>query len=57
MDLSNVFVMISKDEDMSGNAITKFILTKDKFVSRIELDTYYVNHEYTLDTPKYDAPF
>jgi len=57
MDLSNVFVMISKDEDMSGNAITKFILTKDKFVSRIELDTYYVNHEYTLETPKYENPF
>lgn len=52
MDLSNVFIMMTKDEDMSWKKITKFALTKDKFVSRIELETYYINQEYTLITPE-----
>lgn len=48
MDLSNVFITMSADEDMNWDRITKFALSKDKFVSSIEIDTYYENQEYSL---------
>lgn len=51
MDLSNVFIMMVKDEDVWWRKTTNFTLTKDKFVSRVELETYYVNQQYTLDKP------
>jgi len=52
MDLSNVFITITADEDLQGNKMTKFELTKDKFVSRIELETYYIEQKYALTLPK-----
>lgn len=48
MDTSNVFIMIEKDQDMDCNNITKFELTKDKFITKIEIWTYYNNQEYSL---------
>lgn len=51
MDLSNVFIVMTRDEDWMGNKLTNFELTKDKFVSRIELPVYYVNQEYSLEPP------
>lgn len=47
-DLANVFIQISKDEDARGNKKTKFTLSKDKFVSKIELLTDFVAGEYVL---------
>jgi hypothetical protein len=55
MDLSNVFIMMRRDEDMQSNKTTVFTLTKDKFVTKIEIETYYDNKEYTLQKP--ESPF
>lgn len=46
MDLANVFITIKKETDFSQNS-TIFTLTKDKFVSKKEIERFYVNHEYT----------
>lgn len=54
-DLSNVFVLISKEEDMDWNKITKYELSKDKFVTKIEVNTYRVNNRPSLTPP--EKPF
>ncbi|HPC34193.1 MAG TPA: AAA family ATPase [Candidatus Absconditabacterales bacterium] len=46
MDLSNVFIMMTKDTDGNGEDYRIFSLSKDKFVSRIDLDVYYRNQQY-----------
>lgn len=48
MDLANVFIMMNREEWLMGDKITKFTLTKDKFVSYTELETRYENWEYKL---------
>ena len=48
MDLSNVFLVMSRDEDGFGDRITKFTLTKDKFITYTEIETKYNNWEYVL---------
>lgn len=47
MDLSNVFIVMSRDEDLMWDKITKFTLTKDKFISHTEIEAKYENWEYT----------
>lgn len=47
MDLANVFIIMSRDEDLYWEKITKFTLTKDKFISYTEIETNYNNWEYT----------
>jgi len=43
MDLSNVFLVMARDEDGFGDRITKFTLTKDKFITYTEIETKYNN--------------
>jgi len=57
MDLSNVFIIMTRDEDMDWNRMTLFDLTKDKFIGSIELETYYRKHEYSLTPPLKESPF
>jgi len=47
MDLANVFIVMSRDEDLMWQNITKFSLTKDKFISYKEIEAIYNNWEYT----------
>ena len=51
MDLANVFLMMARDEDMFWERITKFSLTKDKFVSYKEIETVYKHWEYIKSLP------
>jgi RecA-family ATPase len=48
MDLSNVFLVMARDEDWFWDRITKFTLTKDKFITYTEIETKYNNWEYVL---------
>jgi hypothetical protein len=57
MDMSNVLIIMTPDEDMWGNRMTKFELTKDKFVSVIELEVYYPNQQYSLSSPPRQVSF
>lgn len=58
MDLSNVFITITRDEDAYWNRLTKFELSKDKFISTIELELYYTDQKYSLEPPiKKSNPF
>lgn len=41
MDLSNVFLIISKEEDVTNQEYRKYSLLKDKYVTNKELDVYY----------------
>jgi predicted ATP-dependent serine protease len=41
MDLSNVFLVISKDENGDRQEYRKYTLLKDKYVTNKELDVYY----------------
>jgi hypothetical protein len=41
MDLSNVFMVISKEEDGEKQEYRKYTLLKDKYVTNKELDIYY----------------
>lgn len=41
MDLSNVFIVISKEEDGEGEEYRKYRLMKDKYVVDKEVDVYY----------------
>lgn len=51
MDLANVFIVMSRDEDLMWDKITKFSLTKDKFISHTEIEAKYENWEYTNILP------
>ena len=51
MDLANVFIVMSRDEDLMWQNITKFSLTKDKFISYKEIEAIYNNWEYTNALP------
>jgi len=55
MDLSNVFIIMEKSEDDDGNKTTNFMLTKDKYITRTEIQTYYTKQEYALHPP--EKPF
>lgn len=47
MDLSNVFITITRDNDpFLEKPLTKFVLTKDKFVRTNEIETQFVWGEY-----------
>lgn len=46
MDLSNVFIIMTKEVDAEWEEYRTFKLSKDKFVSSVELDVYYRNQEY-----------
>ena len=48
MDLSNVFISISREPDSRWDMKTKFTLTKDKFVHNTEIVCDYVQGEYVL---------
>lgn len=48
MDLSNVFISISREPDARWDMKTKFTLTKDKFVHNTEIVCDYVQGEYVL---------
>ena len=41
MDLSNVFIMITKEEDAEGEQYRKYQLMKDKYEVNKEIDVYY----------------
>lgn len=41
MDLSNVFILIQKDEDFDGKDYRRYTLSKDKFVHNKEVCAYY----------------
>jgi len=46
MDDSNVFIVMWRDVSPSGSDITTFTLTKDKFVSFTEIQTYFDKWDY-----------
>lgn len=48
MDLANVFISIEKTEDPFGTPKTKFVLSKDKFISNLEIRTDWLKWEYVL---------
>ncbi len=48
MDLSNVFILIQKEENEFGEEYRKYILSKDKFVSNKSIDAIYRQWEYEL---------
>lgn len=48
MDLANVFITIGKEDDPRWQPKTKFILSKDKFVTDTEIFVDYVKWEYIL---------
>ena len=52
-DLANVFMLITRDVDpFLEKPLTKFTLTKDKFVKRIEIETQFEAGQYLpLITP------
>lgn len=41
MDLSNVFIVISKEQDAEGEEYRHYSLLKDKYVVMKEVDVYY----------------
>lgn len=49
MDLSNVFIVISKEEDAEGEQYRNYALLKDKFVVNKEVDVYYYWWQYVKD--------
>ena len=49
MDLSNVFIVISKEEDGEGEEYRKYRLMKDKYVVDKEVDVYYYWWRYVKD--------
>lgn len=46
MDLSNVFIVIERDYDGTGEPLTKYKLMKDKYTANAELSLYYRNWRY-----------
>lgn len=46
-DLSNVFIIITKAETADGEEYRTFEMSKDKFVTKHEVDLAYRNHTYT----------
>ena len=56
LDTSNVFITITRDEDFDWNKLTKFELTKDKFITKICIDTKFIEHQYRLIKPL-EKPF
>ena len=57
-DDSNVFITISKDEDMDMEEFRVFTLSKDKITSTTKLNVYFVNHKYTSEKDyKWDIVF
>lgn len=63
MDLSNVFLIITKEEDGEWNEYRKYKLMKDKYVVNKEVDVYYYWWKYVKDWLwakgwwDYDKPF
>ena len=49
MDLSNVFIIISKEEDGEWEEYRKYKLMKDKYVVNKEIDVYYYWWKYVKD--------
>ena len=49
MDLSNVFIVISKEEDWEWDEYRKYKLMKDKYVVNKEIDVYYYWWHYAKD--------
>jgi hypothetical protein len=49
MDLSNVFIVITKEIDWEDNEYRKYKLLKDKYVTNKELDIYYYWWRYVKD--------
>lgn len=49
MDLSNVFIVITKEEDWEGEEYRKYSLLKDKYVVNKEVDVYYYWGKYVRD--------
>lgn len=49
MDLSNVFIVISKETDADGEEYRNYKLMKDKFVVNKEVDVYYLWWRYVKD--------
>ena len=49
MDLSNVFLVISKEEDGERQEFRRYTLLKDKYVTNKELDVYYYWWRYVKD--------
>lgn len=49
MDLSNVFIMITKEEDAEWEQYRKYQLMKDKYVVNKEVDVYYYWWKYVKD--------
>lgn len=54
-DLSNVFIMITKEEDDNWYISTNYQLSKDKFVTKTEIKTYWVDNKPSLTPP--EKPF
>lgn len=54
-DLSNVFITITREEDEEWNRVTKYELSKDKFVTKNEIKTYRVDNKPSLNPP--EKPF
>jgi len=46
MDLSNVFISIIKEEDMNWLSYRTFSLSKDKYITKTDLEISYQNQEY-----------
>lgn len=58
MDLSNVFIMITKEEDGEWQEYRKYKLMKDKFVVNKEVDVYYYWGKYVKNWLwVWDTPF
>lgn len=57
MDLSNVFIMITKEEDWEWQEYRKYKLLKDKFVVNKEVDVYYYWWKYVKDWLWTKLPF
>lgn len=57
MDLSNVFIVISKEEDGEEQEYRKYKLMKDKYVVNKEVDVYYYWWKYVKDWLWAKLPF
>lgn len=57
MDLSNVFITMTQEEDIDWNKKTIFDLSKDKFVTSTTVETYYTKKTYSKEPPVIDKPF
>lgn len=44
MDLSNVFIMITKEDDWFGGTITKYSLSKDKYISSKDVECRWIKN-------------